>query len=550
MIPSQERFPIFSFYFLILLSFCGCNKPQFVENENSYDTFIQKATQYNTNQQFDSAFYYFNKAKLACTDNEKDRKNYCLLFIAEIEQRQSDFSGSEVTGIEAIENDNQSIYLPNIYNQLGIAYVEQQDFENAIKYYNKSYLATNDKLYKALIKNNIAVVYLEDKKYYAAVSTLESLLQDDTLQKHPKEYAKILDNLGHAYFKTNNPKARIFLDKALKIREDQKINYELIASYLHLAEFYEETNPNKAYKYLTLGYENATKSNSVDDQIRALKLLVNKCEGAIAKKYAMQQIQLSDSINNVRQKSKTQFAKIKYDATKAIKETENQKREKQFYILLFLFTAMTGLFSYFLIRSKNKQKVANGIYATETRISKKLHDELANKVFHSLTFAQTHDLQDAEKKETFVVGLDQIYDQIRDLSRTNETIDTGEKFETNLVEMFSDFNSQSVKVIIKKDPIDWKKIKPTKKIALHRVLLELLVNMKKHSHCSFVIIKIESTDKNILVDYSDNGIGDKNQLFLKKGLPNTENRIKAINGSVTFDADNNKGFKLKISFPK
>jgi signal transduction histidine kinase len=550
MILNLERFPIFILYMLMLLPFFSCNKKQFRDNATSYENSIQKAMYHNTNQQFDSAFYYFNKAKLACDESETEKKNYCLHFIAEIEQRESDFSGSEVTAIEALENNSQSIYLPNIYNQLGIAYAAQNDFENAIKYYNKAYQVTEDKLYKAILKNNIAVVYLEDKKYQNALTTLEPLLQDDTLQKYPTEYAKIVDNLGFTYAKTNDPRGITFLNKALKIRVDQKINYELIASYLHLSEFYEKKDIKKAQYFAELEYAVASKTNSVDDRISALKFLVKNTFGATSRKYAIKQIYLSDSINKVRQKTKTQFAKIKYDATKAIKETENQKKEKQFYILLFLFTAMTGLFSYFLIRSRNKRKLANETYTTETRISKKLHDELANKVFHSLTFAQTQDWQDAEKKETFVTGLDQIYDQIRDFSRTNETIDTGQKFENNLVGMLSDFNSHSVRVIIKKDAVDWQKIKPAKKIALHRVLLELLVNMKKHSQCSFVIIKIESTDKNILIDYTDNGIGDKNQMFLKKGLPNTENRIKAINGTVTFDPDNDKGFKIKISFPK
>jgi signal transduction histidine kinase len=550
MILNQERFPIFILHTLLVLFFCSCNKKQFMDNGISYENSIQKAMHYNTNQQFDSAFYYFNEAKLACDESETEKKNYCLHFIAEIEQRESDFSGSEVTAIEALENNNQSIYLPNIYNQLGIAYTAQNDFENAIKYYNKAYLVTEDKLYKAIIKNNIGVVYLEDKKYNNALTTLEPLLQDDTLQKHPIEYAKVLDNLGFTHFKTNNLHGITFLKKALKIREDQKINYELIASYLHLAEFYEKKDTKKAQYFAELEYVMASKTNSVDDRIRALKFLVKNTVGAVSQKYAMQQIQLSDSINSVRQKSKTQFAKIKYDASKAIKETENQKNQKQFYILLFLFTAMVALFSFFLIRSKNKRKLANEAYTTETRISKKLHDELANHIFHSLTFAQTHDLQDTEKKEVLVNGLDQIYNQIRDFSKTTNAIETGENFEANLVEMLSDFNSQSVKVIIKKDPIDWKKMQPEKKIAIHRVLLELMVNMKKHSKCNYVIIKLETIANTIVIDYSDNGIGDKDQLFLKKGLPNTENRIKAINGTVTFDPENSKGFKLKISFPK
>lgn len=550
MILHQERFSIFIFYGIVQLFFCSCNKQRLEVDINKYNNYVNKAIQYNTNQQFDSAFYYFNKAKLACDESEMEKKNYCLFYIAQIEQQQSDFSGSEVTAIEALENNSQSIYLPNIYNQLGIAYAEQNDFKNAIKYYNKAYLVTDDLLYKALIKNNIAVIYLEGKNYSNAIKTLEPLLQDESVKKSETDYAKIIDNLGYAYFKSNNPIAIDFLNKAVKIREEKNLNFELIASYLHLSEYYVVTNFDLSLKYAKLGYENATKCKSVADRITALKFLVQNSDGITSQKYAIQQILLSDSITTIRQKSKTQFAKIKYDASKAEKETESQKKYKQIYFLLFLLTTMIALFSFFLIRSKNKRKIVEEKYNTETELSKKLHDELANHVFHSITYAQTQDLTIYAKKEVLLSELDEIYNQIRDFSRVTSTIPTGENFEKIVLEMLSDFNSHAVKVIIKKEFIDWKKISPEKKIALYRLLLELMVNMKKHSQCSFVIIKFKNHDKTIIIDYHDNGIGDANQLFIAKGLQNAENRIKTINGTIIFDSDNKKGFKLTISFPK
>ena len=550
MILNQERFPIIILYILILFVCCACNNQNLIEEKNSYDNCIQKATKYNTEQQFDSAFYYFNKAKLVCNDNETEKKNYCLFYIAEIEQQQSDFSGSEVTAIEALENNNQSLYLPNIYNQLGIAYSEQNDFENAIKYYNKSYIVTKDLLYRAIIKNNIAVVYLKNSQYLNAINTLSPLLQNRTLIDNPTEYAKVIDNLGYAYFKNNNPKALTFLNKALQIRETQKISYELIASYMHLAEYYEITKPNLAQKFAELGNVNAIKSNSVDDRIRVLKFLIKNSLGTLSKKYALQQIQLSDSINKVRQKNKTQFAKIKYDSTKALQESQNQKTQKLFFLCLLIITLLSGYFVFKTIRKRSREKLKTISYETETRISKNLHDELANHIFHTITFAQTQDLLTVDKKESLLNELDKIYHKIRDFSKQNNPIDTGEKFQENLLEMLSDFNTEKLKVIIKNDFIDWKHIQLEKKIAIHRVLLELMVNMKKHSQCTFVILKFGVNNNVVTIDYSDNGVGDPQKLFLKKGLQNTENRIKAIKGSVIFDAETNQGFKLKISFPK
>ena len=74
--------------------------------------------------------------------------------------------------------------------------------------------------------------------------------------------------------------------------------------------------------------------------------------------------------------------------------------------------------------------------------------------------------------------------------------------------------------------------------------------MKKHSHCSLVVIRFEIHKNNLEISYSDNGIGCLELLNLKKGLQNAENRILAINGNINFESESNKGFKVKMVIPK
>ena len=68
-----------------------------------------------------------------------------------------------------------------------------------------------------------------------------------------------------------------------------------------------------------------------------------------------------------------------------------------------------------------------------------------------------------------------------------------------------------------------------KQITLYRVIRELLVNMKKYSQASLVVLNF-TLDKELKVNYSDNGIG-----FEKKnepgGIQNAENRIYGVNGT-------------------
>jgi signal transduction histidine kinase len=117
--------------------------------------------------------------------------------------------------------------------------------------------------------------------------------------------------------------------------------------------------------------------------------------------------------------------------------------------------------------------------------------------------------------------------------------------------MLSGYNNDHIKIIIKDNgDINWQKTEPEKKIAIHRVLQELMVNMKKHSKCTFAVISFESNEKHIEINYSDNGVGIKDSLILKNGLSNVENRIHTINGTIIFDQETNIGFKVKIAIPK
>lgn len=86
-----------------------------------------------------------------------------------------------------------------------------------------------------------------------------------------------------------------------------------------------------------------------------------------------------------------------------------------------------------------------------------------------------------------------------------------------------------------------------KKIILYRVLQELMINMKKHSHSTFVILSFSEKDNGIEIVYKDNGIGlGEIESKRKNGLLNVENRIYSIAGKLTFESE--KGVKVIILF--
>lgn len=516
----------------------------------------------------DSAFYYYNKSKeLFVSDGNSPYIAYNLLGMAHIQQTYGDYYSSEETLMEAlpyIKNDLQYQMAAN--NLFGIAAKEVKNYDDAVRYYATILKATNDSVYKVTAFNNIATVYIKEKEYRKAIAILKPILKSNILDTLPNKRAIIIDNLGFAYYKDNQILEGLrLMNEGLEIRTKINDSYRSIESYLHLADFYKNRDYQKSKENALLAYKVATKHQSIDERLEALELLMSYNLEKGVNSYATLFINLNDSIKTVRSKAKNQFAKIKYDSRKTTLENikykgqraetllqlETQKSQK--YLLVFgslLLLATIGyLINYY--RNKNRQERLEASYNTETRISKQLHDELANDVFYAMTFAETQDLQNPVKKETLIDSLDKIYVRTRNFSRENSNIETGESFDQNLKQMLSSYKSRSTEVIIKNgNPIDWSKVQTEKKIALQRVLQELMVNMKKYSQASFVIIGFDCDQKNLKIDYSDNGVGFSEKLVLKNGLQNAENRIQAVNGILTFDSQINKGFKAKISLPK
>lgn len=399
----------------------------------------------------------------------------------------------------------------------------------------------------------MAVVYLEKKKYKEAIQVLATLLKEDTLRYHRDEYARIMDNLGYAQLNLGNRhEAFKNLLESLRIKDSLGIDYQKVAPLIHLARFFKDSIVTKSNVYAKKAYQIATVVDSPDDRLEALDILIrNTSNQQDFKHYYEKSSSLKDSIDLVRRVAKNEFAKIKYDSTNEIKKKEKEKEQKEKITVTLIIFIMIAILLFLLIRSRNKRDKLKIAYNTETRISKKLHDELANDVFHTMTFAATQDLQNPIKKEALIENLDQIYNRTRNISKENNQIDTGENYENNLIEMLNSYKNDTLEVIIKTgNPIEWTKINDEKKIALQRVLQEFMVNMKKYSQANFVVIGFEMFDNTVQIEYSDNGIGINEKLILKNGLQNAENRILAIKGTLTFETETKKGFRAKIIFPK
>lgn len=261
-------------------------------------------------------------------------------------------------------------------------------------------------------------------------------------------------------------------------------------------------------------------------------------------------LRLSDSMEVVRSKAKVYFTSVIYDASQVRKENERFRSQLQLlFIALGVLLCVGG--AYFVYqRLRMRYRVLRATYETELRMSKKLHDELANDMFQTLSFVEQQ-TPDSPDKDTLLDRLDALYAQTRSLSRSSGVIDTGERFENELKELMAGFSSPHTRVLaLDVGAVPWSNFRREAKITLYRVLQELLVNMKKHSAATRVQVRFIPDKRGVTVTYTDNGKGGEVATILKNGLSNAENRIFTLGGSISFDSQPNAGWQCQFRIPK
>ncbi len=536
------------FFFSLLI-----NQPLKAQ-EKPVDSFEYYSTKYDKSEYRLKALKYFfsHKDKVSLV-----RKIDALIMVAQIQNKLGVVSDSESSAIEALKlveklrnRDTISRKKLSIYNHLGKMYREHEDYNKALSNYNIAITLTDSLKYLTTIWNNIGHVYFHKDDYKTAIPYYKKSY-DSVLKLNDKEQeARILDNIGFAQFKINHPDALNNLKTALKIRKEEKIYGGIITSCLHLGEFYKEKKQtNIANDYANKAYAIANLTNNDVARLAVLKLKMSLKKDADYDTF----IKTKDRLDKQNKASSNNYAQLKYDndkeKTKRLEVEQKYELSKKdsektriIYISVFAFLILSSIYSYFILKSKHKKKTLQAVYKTESHISKKVHDEVANDVFQVMNTLQNN----ANINEKVIDNLEAIYIKTRNISKEHSVLDYEGDFKETLNDLLVSYNSHAVRVIIKDiDKVNWEVVSKIKKETIYKVLQEFMVNMKKHSQAEFVALTFKIIRKKIIITYSDDGIGT--DLKKNTGLQNVENRIRTINGTINFESEINKGFKSKIT---
>ncbi|MFT5891889.1 MAG: tetratricopeptide (TPR) repeat protein [Dokdonia sp.] len=509
-------------------------------------------------------YLFFEKEKeksLLENDTIKIIYNLSVLSIAEFEL--GAYHESENSAIQALElteeiesNEWASDVKIGLYNSLGKVHRELDHYKKSIQSYDKV-LGLTQNLNDCIIGyNNKANVYIDEDKLQLALTELSFAHEEIYRNKDKKENARVLCNLGLVQSKLGDSKGVSNMFKALEMRKLENDLSGMFSSYKYLTEYYHVKNIDSASFFGAKAYDLSMKINSPIFKMEALSNLLKLEKNS----YYHAFIDLIDAMDKSKLDIDKKFSNAKYDVNKErqkslaqkLQSDEEKKRQKLIFIGVGLLLLISAVFLFFILKLKHKKEkvkeVIKETYQTERRLSKKVHDELANDMSDTLNYVDNHEEIPTAVKTHLVDRLDELYDRTRDISAEIDGFDSKD-FARSFKFLITQHNTEGVKVITNvMSGINWDTISDHKKINIYRSLQELLVNMKKHSKAKKVTVIFKSEGRRHFINYTDDGVGFVIKDVRKRGLQNVETRIKNIQGSVTFNSSKGNGFKAHLYF--
>lgn len=547
---------------LLFMVLIGCQQPEPAPAQTSNSGFSTAMELLNS--QPDSAFYYFNEVATKSTDSLEIAS--ALNYMAIIQHNAGDYFGSIESLLAALgylkeETDDKRPYYQAVYNLLGSNNLTLDNYIDAILYYQQTVELTTDPNFKNIARNNLAVAYQKQGDYAKAIELLTAI-QNDTAS-NPANQARIQSNLARTRWLQNiayNPLPDFWT--ALQVRKKENDQWGLNASYSHLADYYSVTRTDSALFYATNMYEVATRLNSVDDQLEALQKIIPLAAPGNAKRYVAEYMQLSDSLQKARNTARNQFALVRYESAKSKAENLellNANAEKEW--LLFrqqliggtLVVGLLGLMVFLINRQRKKKEQLQLQYQQSLRdqqlkTSQKVHDVVANGLYRIMT---TIEYKEELDKNELLDSIEELYEKSRDISyESPDTQPAAASYHQSINDLLKGFASETTRVVIVgNEPEYWENLHPAAKQNLEQVLQELMVNMRKHSKASLVVVKFEKDHQTLKIKYTDDGIGLPEASKFGNGLKNTENRILQLNGHISFGQHQPTGLTIEIHLP-
>lgn len=213
-------------------------------------------------------------------------------------------------------------------------------------------------------------------------------------------------------------------------------------------------------------------------------------------------------------------------------------------------------------RKQMQQKILRAIIETEEnerkRVAQELHDGIGPVLSTIKLFTETYlNSKDEEFKKKIssqlLSGINDALEQVSIISNNlspHILTDFGLKVAINkFIDKLSEISLLNISFNYRLN----ERIKSEIEISIYRVVIEMINNTMKHAQAKHIELIIEEKYGEVIVAYSDDGIGfDFNKSKEERtgmGLFNIQNRIKSLNGEIEFYQNEQYGARYMIKIP-
>jgi hypothetical protein len=401
--------------------------------------------------------------------------------------------------------------------------------------------------------NGKALALQKKRNYTDAIAIYDSILA-----LKPTELvfvARIIDNRARTKW-LQDPSYPVLTDfhSALKIRTDSQVNAGLNASYAHLSDYYTGIKPDSALWYANKMLAQATANKSPYDILEAIdKLISLNNNPAVKEQWYKAFKKLNDSVQLSRDTTRNRFALIRYDVQKS--KADNLILQKNLTTHRLLIYGVIGLAVFIITglwlwyrknRKRIKQESENTIRNSRLKTSQQIHDVVANGLYGIM-----NELEHSNniEREPLIDKIEGLYEKSRNISYEDVAADPAD-YDAQIPRLIQSFANEQTKVITVGDQQKfWSNITGSQKHELYLVLNEIMINMRKHSQATNVVIQFKQEHHQGFINYKDDGAGLNAGQKFGNGLNNTVNRIKSLGGEVNFGNSESGGLAIAISFP-
>lgn len=475
--------------------------------------------------------------------------------------------------IRIAEKENDTVNLVDYYNNLGIDYTKNKDFQNALKYCKLSFncASISSKAFQKLrAQSNIGSAFINLGIYDSAIIYLKHAVENpDAINDDLAGDA--FNNLGLAYDKKNLPDSALYFYEQAMGYYERSENPDLSACLSNIGVLLLSKNKNaEAISYFMKSNIIASKADQVYLLETNYQFLADAYKNLKQYDSAYQALQLkvywSDLIFNREKENAVAEMQTKYETEKkekqillSEKEISKQKHQKNFIIVSAIL--LIGSVLFFLINHQLRKKLQyeKKLQTEKTRISSDLHDEIGSSLTGISIFSELAQKQMQKQNYSDAEGvITTIGDTSRELIENMSDFiwavnPENDDFE-NMLNRLHSFASRILDVkqiefqYDIKGAIENYNLSMENRHHIYMILKEAIHNAAKYSGAKRVFLKVSESDKNLHFEVGDDGIGfQADTQYEGNGLKNMRNRASEIQAGLHIHSEEGKGTIIELN---